>query len=231
MSAGGSDAPRREMMAAPRQEKFMDIPSTAPDVAFSREIFARALSRKAPAGALGDWLTLPEAQDAATEIKAAIRAYSSAAMKAAVVDGYVPHTTGYLDPTLADPLDENTIARAIQARVKAGYRVRTISRGPAMTALQTAIQKIKELTQPSDTSPFFNHAEYVLEFSNLDRAEWDVAQGLESYTVSTSSAQLVRLLLSSFRADSLSCTNVLTFCEIRSSFSGDSDEQRFIWAG
>ena len=48
-----------------------------------------------------------------------------------------------------------------------------------MTALQAAIQKIKELTQPSDTSPFFNHAEYVLEFSNLDRAEWDVAQGLD----------------------------------------------------
>ena len=42
---------------------------------------------------------------------------------------------------------------------------------------------------------------------NLAKLE-DVAQGLESYTVSTSSAQLVRLLLSSFRAESLCCINV-----------------------
>ena len=163
----------------------MEIPATAPDVAFSREIFVRALSRKAPSGALDAWLALPETQDAAIEIKNAIRNYASAAMVAAVADGYVPYATGFMDPLLADPLDESTLARTLQARVTAGYPLRKISRGPAMATLQAAIQKIKDLVQvdgpawrATEEFPFFNHAEYVLEFSNRDRADWDVAAGL-----------------------------------------------------
>ena len=157
--------------------RFMEIPATAPDVAFSREIFARALSRTAPSGALDAWLALPSTQDAAAEIKAAIRAYASAAMAAAVADGYVPHATGFLDPLLADPLDEGTISRVIRERVTAGYPLRKISRGPAMVSLQAAIQKIKDLMPVDDEFPCFNHAEYVMEFSNRDRAEWDVVAG------------------------------------------------------
>ena len=157
--------------------RFMEIPATAPDVAFSREIFARALSRTAPQGPLDAWLALPTTQDAATEIKAAIRAYASAAMAAAVADGYVPHATGFLDPLLADPLDEGTISRVIRERATAGYPLRKISRGPAMVSLQAAIQKIKDLMPVDDEFPCFNHAEYVMDFSNRDRAEWDVVAG------------------------------------------------------
>ena len=71
MSVDGP-APRRKLS----EVRFMEIPSKAPDVAFSREIFARALSRKAPSGALDAWLALPETQDAAIEIKNAIRSYA-----------------------------------------------------------------------------------------------------------------------------------------------------------
>ena len=64
----------------------MEIPATAPDVAFSRELFVRALSRKAPLaeGTIAAWLALPETQDAAIEIKNAIRNYASAAMAAII---------------------------------------------------------------------------------------------------------------------------------------------------
>ena len=157
--------------------RFLEIPATAPDVAFSREIFARALSRTAPQGALDAWLALPSTQDTAAEIKAAIRAYASAAMAAAVADGYVPHATGFLDPLLADPLADDTIGRVIRDRVAAGYPLRKISRGPAMVSLQAAIQKIKDLMPVDDEFPCFNHAEYIMEFSNRDRAEWDVVAG------------------------------------------------------
>ena len=157
--------------------RFLEIPATAPDVAFSREIFARALSRTAPQGALDAWLALPSTQDAAAEIKAAIRAYASAAMAAAVADGYVPHATGFLDPLLADPLADDTIGRVIRERATAGYPLRKISRGPAMVSLQAAIQKIKDLMPVDDEFPCFNHAEYIMDFSNCDRAEWDVVAG------------------------------------------------------
>ena len=171
---------------ASRPDRFIEIPSTPPDIALSRELFARALSRRAPEGSLDAWVTLPETHAAALEIKHAIREYASAAMVAAVVDGYVPHATGFLDPLLADPLAEKTITRVLQDRAKAGFPVRKISRGPAMTTLQAAIQKLRAMVGMTihrkgtvdDKFPFFNHAEYVLEFANLDRADWDATPGM-----------------------------------------------------
>ena len=180
----------------------MEIPSTAPDAAFAREIFARALTRKCfPDGTPmssrvgitagryfdavqrgdvvpGAWLSLESTHNAAIQIKDAIRTYMSAALVAAVADGYVPHPTGYLDPLLADPLDEATVARALQARVVAGYPLRKITRGPAMEALQAAIQTIKDLVQMDEQTPFFNHVEYILDFANIDRTDWDTSEGL-----------------------------------------------------
>ena len=46
-----------------------------------------------------------------------------------------------------------------------------------MVSLQAAIQKIKDLMPVDDEFPCFNHAEYIMEFSNRDRAEWDVVAG------------------------------------------------------
>ena len=180
----------------------MEIPSTAPDAAFAREVFVRALTRKCfPDGTPmssrvgitagryldavqrgdvvpGAWLYLESTHAAAIQIKDAIRTYMSAALVAAVTDGYVPHPTGYLDPLLADPLDDATVARALQARVAAGYPLRKITRGPAMEALQAAIQTIKALVQMDEQTPFFNHVEYILDFAHIDRTDWDTSEGL-----------------------------------------------------
>ena len=117
-------------------ETRIDVPLTAVDLAISRELFARALTRLAfpdgvphseirelsvpPLsrttflghpfqGGVGGEAALDQRLRAAETATPIIRHYQEMAFRAAIAANYVPFRTGGLDPLLRDPTDGNTI--------------------------------------------------------------------------------------------------------------------------